>query len=84
MYKGTYAGGQGASAPPALFQEGQRGQAVIFNTELLYMTKTLASHFMLFSKYFTVTFPIEENLKAKIYPCDRTYLYKQHFTYRQN
>ena len=45
------------------------------------MANTLAYHIVLVSTVFTITFPIEENLKAKIYPCENTYLYKQHFTY---
>ena len=48
---------------------------------LLQKTNTLAGHFVLVSKFFTVTFPIEENLKAKIYPCGSKCMYKQHFMY---
>ena len=32
--RGTYAAGRGAAASPALFQERQMGQAVLFNTGL--------------------------------------------------
>ena len=80
MNRSALTGGQGVATLPVLFREGQRGQAVSFNTGLLQITNTLADHVVLVSKIFTVTFPTEENLKAQIYSCKKTYLYKQHLT----